>query len=47
MLLVGHERYEDNAPYKSNNPVPKLQNFLHNGKIVPRKYLTTSLSISL
>jgi IS1 family transposase len=39
MLLVGHERYEDNAPYKSNNPVPEFQNFLHNREIVPQKYL--------
>ena len=29
MLLVGHERYEDYAPYKPDNPKPELQNFLH------------------
>jgi hypothetical protein len=39
MLLVGHERYEDYAPYKSTNPKPEFHNFLHYAEIVPQKHL--------
>ncbi len=40
MLLIGHERYEDYAPYKSNDPTPETKQFLHNRENVSQKPLT-------